>query len=61
MGGGIPGKNTRFTPYPISGDLSHPGIKLVSPVSPALAGRFFNSSTLAGESHGERSLVGYSP
>ena len=31
-------------PYPPPGDLSHPGIELVSLVSPALAGRFFTTS-----------------
>ena len=28
-------------PFPISGDLSSPGIKPMSPISPALAGGFF--------------------
>ena len=28
-------------PFPAPGDLPHPGIKLVSPAFPALAGRFF--------------------
>ena len=28
-------------PFPFPGDLPHPGIELKSPVSPALAGRFF--------------------
>ena len=27
--------------FPFPGDLPHPGIELKSPVSPALAGRFF--------------------
>ena len=31
-------------PFPPSGDLPDPGIELVSPVSPALAGRFFTSN-----------------
>jgi len=31
----------RGLPFPISGDLPHPVIKLASLVSPALAGRFF--------------------
>ena len=31
-------------PFPIPGDLPDPGIKLASLVSPALAGRFFNTS-----------------
>ena len=31
-------------PLPISGDLLDPGIKLVSLVSPALAGGFFTTS-----------------
>ena len=30
-------------PYPPPGDLSDPGIKPVSPVSPALAGGFFTT------------------
>ena len=30
-------------PFPSPGDLSYPGIKSMSPVSPALAGRFFAS------------------
>ena len=30
-------------PFPLSGDLPNPGIKLVSPASPALAGRFFTT------------------
>ena len=29
-------------PFPPPGDLPNPGIKLVSPASPALAGGFFN-------------------
>ena len=28
-------------PFPTPGDLPHPGIKSISPVSPALAGRVF--------------------
>ena len=28
-------------PFPPPGDLPHPGLKLESPVNPALAGRFF--------------------
>ena len=32
-------------PFPSPGDLPDPGIKLVSPVSPALADRFFTTST----------------
>ena len=31
-------------PFPPSGDLPNPGIKLMSLVSPALAGRFFTTS-----------------
>ena len=31
-------------PCPPPGDLPDPGIELVSPVSPALAGRFFTTS-----------------
>ena len=31
-------------PYPPPGDLLHPGIKLMSLMSPALAGRFFTTS-----------------
>ena len=30
-------------PFPLPGDLPDPGIELVPPVSPALAGRFFTS------------------
>ena len=30
-------------PFPSSGDLPDPGIKLMSPVAPALAGRFFTT------------------
>ena len=41
-------------PFPTPGDLLNPGIE---PVSPALATPVF----LPGESHGQRSLVGYSP
>ena len=32
-------------PFPSLGDLPNPGIKPVSPMSPALAGRFFTTST----------------
>ena len=32
-------------PHPAPGDLPNPGIEPVSLVSPALAGRFFNTST----------------
>ena len=32
-------------PFPIPGDLPHPGIEVASLVSPALAGRFFTTST----------------
>jgi len=32
-------------PCPSSGDLPYPGIETMSPVSPALAGRFFTTST----------------
>ena len=32
-------------PYPPPGDLPNPGIELVSPVSHALAGGFFNAVT----------------
>ena len=31
-------------PFPPPGDLPHPGITLMSPASPALAGGFFNLS-----------------
>ena len=34
-----------WLPYPPPGDLSHPGIELVSLVSPALAGRFFTTGS----------------
>ena len=34
-------------PFPSPGDLPSPGIKLTSPVSPALAGRFFTTEPLA--------------
>ena len=37
-------------PFPIPGDLPHPGIKPTSLASPALAGRFFTRSHL-GSSH----------
>ena len=30
-------------PFPFSGDLPDPGIESASPVSPALAGRFFTT------------------
>ena len=52
------------------GDLPHSGVESASPVSSALAGGFFILRTtweaplcvsLPGESHGWRSLVGYSP
>ena len=33
-------------PFPSPNDLSNPGIKPTSPVSPALAGGFFTTSTL---------------
>ena len=33
-------------PFPSSGDLPDPGIKLMSPVAPALAGRFFTTEPL---------------
>ena len=32
-------------PYPLSGDLPDPGIQPLSLMSPALAGRFFTTST----------------
>ena len=32
-------------PFPPPGDLPHPGIKPTSPVSPALAGRFFTTES----------------
>ena len=32
-----------WLPFPSPGDLLHPGIKPVSPASPALAGRFFTT------------------
>ena len=32
-------------PCPLLGDLLDPGIELASPVSPALAGRFFTTNT----------------
>ena len=35
-------------PFPPPGDLPNPGIKLVSPISPALAGGFFTT-----EPHGK--------
>ena len=34
-------ENESGLPFPTPGDLPNPGIKPVSPVSPALAGRFF--------------------
>ena len=33
-------------PFPAPGDRPNPGIKPVSPVSPALAGRFFTTSAI---------------
>ena len=33
-------------PFPSPGDLLDPGIELASPLSPALAGRFFTSALL---------------
>ena len=30
-------------PFPSPGDLPHPGVKLMSPVAPALAGGFFTT------------------
>ena len=35
----------RGVPFPPPGDLPHPKTESKSPVSPALAGRFFNTST----------------
>ena len=35
----------RALPFPSPGDLSDPGIKSMSLTSPALAGRFFTTST----------------
>ena len=34
-------KILEWVPFPIPGDLLNPGIKPASPLSPALAGRFF--------------------
>ena len=34
-------------PFPVPGDLSHPGTEAASPVSPALAGRFFTTPGLS--------------
>ena len=40
----FPGKNTRMgCHFLIQGNLSNPGIEPTSPVSPALAGRFFTT------------------
>ena len=63
--------------FPFPGDLPDPGIEPASPVSPALAGRFFTTEPpdkiprrracqptpvfVPGESHGQRSLAGCSP
>ena len=41
-----PGKNTGVGCHAVLGDLSNPGIKPESFVSPALAGRFFTTSTI---------------
>ena len=41
--GDAPGKNTGVD-CPPPGDLPHPGIKLVTPLSPALTGGFFITS-----------------
>ena len=41
----FPGKNTGIgLPFPSAGDLPYPGIDPVSPVCPALAGGFLNTS-----------------
>ena len=40
-------------PFPTPGNLPNLGIGLMSPVSPALAGRFFTSSTIW-EAHNQR-------
>ena len=41
----FPGKNTGIgLPFPSAGDLPYPGIDPVSPVRPALAGGFLNTS-----------------
>ena len=71
---GFPGQvYTSRLPFPSPGDSLDPGIE---PMSPALAGGFFTTESprkrapwtpfhlpgfLPGESHGQRSLVGYSP
>ena len=34
------------SPFPLPGDLLDPGVKPVSPATPALAGRFFYHSTM---------------
>ena len=36
---------SRGLPFPIPGDPSDPGIKLTSPVSPELSGRFFTTTS----------------
>ena len=38
-------------PWSFPGDLPEPGIKPVSPVSPALTGWFFITSTTSGDGH----------
>ena len=50
-------------PFPFPGDLLNPGVEPTSPSAPALAGRLFTTTPLflPGESHGQRSLAGYSP
>ena len=42
--------------FPSPGDLPHPGIKPVSPVSPALAGQFFTTSATYGNAMESLSL-----
>ena len=37
-------------PFPSPGDLPEPGVKLASPVAPALAGRFFTTAAAAAKS-----------
>ena len=37
-------------PFPTPGDLPEPGVKLASPVAPALAGRFFTTAAAAAKS-----------
>ena len=44
-------------PCPPPEDLPHPGIKPMSPVSPALAGRFFTTSAIRSLQYNKKKLI----